>query len=90
MLQITIPPEVETRLTEEAARLGVDAQQLAIDALRTAFPPSFDGNGENGETLYDYLAPFIGVVDGSTEPLSENTGERFTEYVLEKQRQGRL
>jgi hypothetical protein len=40
--------------------------------------------------LFDFLAGYVGTIEGSSEPLSENTGRRFIEGLLEKQRQGRL
>lgn len=42
------------------------------------------------KTLFDSLTGYVGTVDGTTEALSEKCGERFTEGLLEKQKQRRL
>lgn len=43
-----------------------------------------------GETLYDFLAGYVGTISGTRQPLSEDTGRRFADGMLEKQEQGRL
>ena len=50
-------------------------------------------NGEPpkpGETLFDFLKDYIGVVSGSGEANSEDCGEKFTDYLVEKKKAGRL
>jgi hypothetical protein len=43
------------------------------------------------KTLADLFEGHIGgVASGGNECLSENTGKRFTEYLLQKRREGRL
>jgi hypothetical protein len=91
MTIITLPPEIEGPLAEAAKRQGTSPELLAIETLRRQFhaapkPPAAE-NGAEGETLYDFLKGFIGTVDGTTEPLSENTGRRFTEMLQEKRQQ---
>lgn len=50
--------------------------------------------GEDGtepKNLLEFLGDYVGAADsGGAERLSENTGERFTDYLVEKRRQGRL
>ncbi|HEX2077128.1 MAG TPA: hypothetical protein VHG08_05450 [Longimicrobium sp.] len=61
-------------------------------------PPHYKPEDFPPGSMGEFLAPFIGVIDSSELgpeaqkwlPLSENTGEKFTEILLEKQRQGRL
>lgn len=44
-----------------------------------------------GETLYDQLKNHIGRVhSGGKERLSENCGEKFTDYLVEKHKKGHL
>lgn len=91
MRTITLPPDLEDRLAEEAQRRGTTPELLAVDTLRKAFVPVEAPNGEQPQgTLYDYLAGYIGAVEGTGEALSENTGKLFTDYLVEKHRQGRL
>jgi len=35
-------------------------------------------------SLFDFLSAHIGVIDGTTEALSENCGQRFSEGLLEE------
>lgn len=90
MTTITLPPDLEGRLTEEAHRRGTTAELLAVDGLRQLFvkPVANNGNEQPG-TLFDFLAGYIGTVDGSTEPLSEDCGKRFAEALAEKQQRAR-
>ena len=91
MTTITLPPDVEGLLIEEARRRGTTAELLAIDALRTLFASlSTEGPPAAGATLFDFLADCIGTVSGTTEALSENCGQRFAQGLREKQQRGRL
>jgi hypothetical protein len=82
MTTITLPPDLEARLAEEARRSGATPEQLALDGLRRLFaPPVVEANGSS---LFDFLAGHIGTVAGSTEPLSEDCGRRFADGMLEK------
>jgi hypothetical protein len=78
MTTITLPPDLESRLAEEASRRGTSPELLALDGLRRLFAPRPDGAAP-ADTLFDFLAGHIGTVDGTTEPLSENCGRRFAE-----------
>ena len=91
MRTITLPPDLEDRLAAEAQRRGTTPELLAVDTLRKAFVPAEAPNGEQPTgTLYDYLKDFIGVVEGTGEPISEDKGKLFTDYLVEKHRQGKL
>ena len=86
MTTITLPPDIELPLVEEARRQGTTAEQLAIDSLRKLFTPE----PKTGEALFDLLNGYIGTVNGTTEALSENCGQHFTDGLLEKQQRGHL
>ena len=86
MTTITLPPDIEAPLVEEARRQGTTAEQLAIDSLRKLFIPE----PSTEESLFDFLAGYIGTLSGSTEALSENCGQRFADGLLEKQQRGHL
>jgi hypothetical protein len=46
---------------------------------------------KEAKTLADLLEGHVGLVhSGGKERLSENTGEKLTEYLLQKRREGRL
>ena len=89
-MTITLPPDIEAPLAEEADRKGTTPERLAVDSLRMLFAPPAEELPSGDETLFDFLAGYVGTVDGSTEPLSEDCGRRFAEGMAEKQRQGHL
>ena len=91
MTTITLPPDIEGPLAEEAQRRGTTPELLAVDCLRKQFiPATATDKGAERETLFDFLSGYIGVVNGTMEALSENCGRRFAEGLAEKQRRGRL
>ncbi len=85
MMTINLPPDIASPLAEEALKLGTTAELLAVERLRKIFTTTKDGPSEYG-TLFDYLSDHIGAVDGTTEALSENCGQRFAKGMAEKQR----
>jgi hypothetical protein len=91
MTTITLPPDLEKPLAEEARRQGTTPELLAVDCLRKQFvPATATDKPAESETLFDFLSGYMGAVSGTTEALSENCGRRFAEGLDEKQRRGRL
>jgi hypothetical protein len=88
MTIITLPPDLESRLGDEASRRGTTPELLVLDGLRRLFPPQLDGAAPT-ETLFDFLAGHIGAVAGTEEPLSEGCGRHFSEGLAEKQQRVR-
>jgi hypothetical protein len=60
MTIITLPPDLESRLADEASRRGTTPELLALDGLRRLFAPQLDGPAP-AETLFDFLAGHIAV-----------------------------
>lgn len=91
-MTITLSPELEAALAKEAERLGKTPEELADETLRARLRPDSlpDHEYPPGTTLADLFAGRIGLIHGSGEALSENTGEKFAEYVVDKHRQGQL
>ncbi|MCI0378076.1 MAG: hypothetical protein L0215_10740 [Gemmataceae bacterium] len=90
MTTITIPPDLASRLFDEAQRRGTTPELLALDGLRRLFAPPADNGSANQGTLFDFLAGYIGTVAASAEPYSENCGRRFAEGLAEKRERGRI
>jgi hypothetical protein len=87
MTTINLPPDIEGPLIELARQTGSTPESLALQGLRRLFGPAVElPPNIPGASLYDYLSEFIGVVDGTSEPLSENCGRRFREGLAERQR----
>jgi hypothetical protein len=85
MTIITLPPEIEGPLREEARRRGTSPELLALDALRDRFAPPVTSSPDQGTepTLAEFLNGYVGIVEGTTEALSERCGERFAEGLAE-------
>lgn len=91
MTTITLPPDIEGPLAEEARRRGTTPEQLALESLRQLFAPTGASVPPTAEeTLFDFLSGYIGTVNGTAEALSENSGQHFAEGMVEKQQRGRL
>ena len=91
MTTITLPPDLEQLLTEEADKRGTTSELLALDSLRRLFAtPQTKEDKKKGETLFDFLSGHIGTVSGTTEALSKDCGTHFTDGLVEKKRRGRL
>ncbi|MGD9890846.1 MAG: hypothetical protein AB7R89_17745 [Dehalococcoidia bacterium] len=71
MTTIVLPPEIEEPLAEEVRRRGTTPELLAIDYLRERFAQS-SADVETAETatLYDFLAGFVGTIDGTSDATS--------------------
>lgn len=85
MTIITLPAEIEGPLAEEARRRGMSPERLAVDTLRLRFAPAAATATEEPPepSLADFLAGYVGVVEGATEPFSERCGERFVQGLAE-------
>jgi len=96
MVTITLSAELEKAVTEEAAQKGTTVELLTLDVLQGYFlKPSSTKQMPDGATLADALADYIGAIDtrdkypeGST--LSENTGRKFAQGMVEKRKRGKL
>ena len=85
MITITLPLEVEGQLLKEARQQGTTPELLALDCLRERFTPGKkQAPGDTGLSLFDFLSDHIGMIDGTTEALSENCGQRFSDGLLER------
>ncbi len=87
MTTIVLPPDLEADLCQQAVREGKTVESLAIDGLREMVVAKSKTPPKN---LIEFLGEFVGCVEGNGEALSENCGERFTEYLVEKKQAGKL
>ena len=93
MVTITLPPELEHLVAEQAAQQGTTPELFALEKLRGLLLPSPSPTERQG-SMADFFADFIGSIDSSeTAPggsdLSENTGRKFKELMLQKYREGK-
>jgi hypothetical protein len=77
---------------ERAAEVeGITPAEWVARRIPTwANAPEPCSNGKPIRTMADVLAGRVGVVDSGDGTLSQATGERFADYLVEKRRAGRL
>ena len=95
MLTITLPPELAQAVTRKARTQGTTPERLAVDELRRIYLGTRDDAEHDGQTLLDYWADYIGTLDSrengpEASNMSEDTGRRFAQLMVEKHRQGKL
>ena len=85
-MTISLPPDIEEALAEEAQRLGTTPELLVLHSLRKLFVSAadIDSPPSKERTLYDFLADSIGTVEGSTETFSEDCGRRFADGLIDQ------
>ncbi len=98
MVTITLPPDLEQIVIKRAKQQGTTPELLLLDDLRDRYlqetTPSFTEPGE-GETMADFFVGYAGTVNSREitpegSHLSENTGKKFKELMLQKYRTGKL
>ena len=99
MTTITLTPELETALNHRAQAQGTTPELLALDGLRQLYTTPERDREEPpepaGETLFDFLKDYIGVLHSSEQieggaRLSEDCGAKFAEGMEQKRKEGRL
>ena len=95
-MHITLTPDIEQALTEQARQQGTTPEALALESLRRQFVlPTRGESAAPYDTLADFLADSIGVLHSSEyvtggARLSESTGKTFAAGLLKKRQQRRL
>ncbi len=96
MVTITLPPELEKVVTQQANQRGTTPELLAIDKLWGAFRPiPSEPEAGDGDTLADFLGDFIGCINSSEmvpggAQMSVDTGKKFAAGMVKKRAEGRL
>jgi hypothetical protein len=96
-MEITLTPDIEQALLEQARQRGTTPEELALESLRRQFVTSEQAQElvEAQGTLADLLGDSIAVlhshehVPGGAR-MSEATSETFAKALLDKRIQGRL
>ncbi len=92
---LTLTPDIERALAEQARRLGTTPEQLALDSLRERFVlPAQVAPAEGQGTLAEFLRGHIGVLHSSEHipggaRMSENSGKKFAAGLLAQRQKGR-
>jgi hypothetical protein len=95
-VSIALTPEVERALADAAVQEGTTPDKLADAYLRDRLlTGKHDESAPAPRTLAERLAGYVGVLNSSEyvpggAQLSENSGETFTDLLLQKRRDGRL
>ena len=84
---LELPDPIFDALQQAAVASGT----TPVGWIAAHLPPASKRAPENAKSLADLLAGYIGQFhSGSKEALSQNCGERFTDYLVQKRREGRL
>ena len=85
-MKITLTPDMERTLIEQARKLGTTPEQLVVDSLTERFASAVP---ESQGTLADFLHEHIGVLDSRKyipggARMSENSGKKFAAELLKQ------
>jgi len=85
---LEIPDPVFDALEQAATASGT----TPVGWIAAHLPPSSKPNPQEGfKSLADVMADHIGTIhSGGQEALSQDCGERFTDHLVQKRREGRL
>jgi predicted DNA-binding protein len=86
-ISVRLDDKTKRRLSRYARARGVSQSEIvrqAIDALLNG------GAVHDGKTVYEKMKHLIGSVHSGRSDLSQNTGDKFYEMLVEQKRQGRL
>jgi hypothetical protein len=92
---ITLTPDIEKALAEQARKLGTTPEQLALDSLLERFIlPAQAVPAERQGTLADFLRGHIGILHSSEHVpggarMSEDSGKKFAAGLVEQRQKGR-
>lgn len=94
---ITLTPDLEQAILEQARRQGTSPEQIALASLRKQFITTVrdERKVDAPGSLFDFLAGYIGVLHSSQEieggaQMSNKTGKRFAAGMVKKREQRRL
>jgi len=96
MVTITLPPELERIVTEQARWRGTTPEILSLDKLQEAFQPAVTlPEAQDEGTMLDFFAGYVGVLQsGETTPggaqMSQDADRKFAEGMLKKRQEGKL
>ncbi len=96
MLSITLPPELEHALSEQARAQGTTPELLALDSLRERFTnTAVSEPAQTNQTMAEYWADFIGCLHSSDfvpggAQMSTDSGRKFAQGMVSKREQGKL
>jgi hypothetical protein len=85
-MKITLTPDMERTLIEQARKLGITPEQLVVDSLKERLA-SASAVPESQGTLADFLHEHIGVLDSREyipggARMSEDSGKKFATRLL--------
>lgn len=93
-LTLTLNPDRENLLREQARQAGLTLDEYAVRVLEQAAlsdqPAAQTESEPPAQTLADMLAEHIGTVASGRGDLSQKTGAKFSQLMEEKRRAGRL
>ena len=97
MLTITLPPEIEEAVSERAEKQGTTPELYLLEDLRRLYAPVPipDEPAVEGETMADFFKGYAGTINSSEfvpggANMSQDTGRKFAQLMVEKRKKGKL
>lgn len=92
MVTITLPPELEKVVREQAARKGTTPEVYVLASLQGLYLPESPVGPvaeQEGETMADFFEGYSGTIDSREvipggAHLSKDTGRKFAQLMVEK------
>jgi hypothetical protein len=97
MIKIVLPPDLEQAVTHQAQQQGTSPELYLLNDLRQRYlaeePPA--SPPQAGQTMAEYLGNLVGCIDSREvfpegSHMSEDSGRKFADLMVEKRRQGKL
>ncbi len=98
-MNLTLTPDIERALSKAARTQGTDIESVILKTLRECFlskPRNIrQATPDQPKNLADMLTGYTGRIDSGElakdgTQLSENTGKKFADLLLQKQQQGKI
>ncbi len=97
MLTITLPPDIEEVVSEHAEKQGTSPELYLLGELRQRYLPELPAQElpQDGETMADFFKGYAGTIRSSEfvpggANLSQDTGKKFAQLMVEKRNKGKL
>lgn len=94
-MAIQLPPDLEEALDVVARRRGTTRDSFVENLVRRELSTDAEAEPSPPGSLAEFLEGYAGIFDSRDlvpggARLSDNTGEQFTDILVEKRAQGRL
>ena len=87
---MTLSVRLDEKMKRRLSRVARARRLSQSEVVRQAIDAFLNPDSTKGMSLYDRMKDVIGSVHSGRTDLSQQTGDKFYEILLEKKRQGRF